>query len=135
MASSTLLSHAYSADEAEEEQLLLLLSPDQAELIESFRRDVRHCETEEEKLRLCAEARSRLLEQYTQVELLIALFERVMLAECAHYRKYKRTRTEAGKILLDAQDEWGRFIARKEKLRWRRIEAGLGLPTERICWN
>lgn len=46
-------------------------------MIEGFRRDVRLCEADEEKFRLCAEARCRLLEKYTQVGLLIALYERV----------------------------------------------------------
>jgi hypothetical protein len=44
-----------SSDEVKDEQLLL--SPDQPESIETFRRDVRRCETDEEKFRLCAEAR------------------------------------------------------------------------------
>ena len=86
------------------------MSPDQAEFIEAFRRDVRRCETDEEKFRLCAEARGRLLEQYTQVELLIALFERVMLAECPGYRSCKRNKENAGRTQVDAEDEWDRFI-------------------------
>jgi hypothetical protein len=65
-----------SADQMEDE--CLLLTADQAELLDTFRKDVRLCETEEEKFQLCAQMRSRLLDQYTQVELLIALFEHAM---------------------------------------------------------
>ncbi|KAK3356290.1 hypothetical protein B0T25DRAFT_536432 [Lasiosphaeria hispida] len=96
------------ADKVEDEQLLL--SRDQAELIETFRQDVRRCGTNEEKFHLCAEARGRLLEQYTQVELLIALFERAMLAECPDYRSYKRNKANAGRTGVDIEDEWDRFI-------------------------
>lgn len=41
---------------------------------------VRLCKTDTEKFRLYAEIRNRLLDQYTQVELLIALSERIILA-------------------------------------------------------
>lgn len=43
-----------SPDEVKDEELLL--SPDQAELVEAFRQEVRRCETDEEKFRLYAEA-------------------------------------------------------------------------------
>lgn len=86
------------------------MSPDQAELVEAFRRVVRRCETDEEKFRLCAEARGRLLEQDTQVELLIALFERIMLAECPGYRSCKRSKGHSGRTQVDAENEWDRFI-------------------------
>jgi hypothetical protein len=54
-----------SADRMEDE--CLLLTADQAELLDTFRKDVRLCETDEEKFQLCAQMRSRLLDQYTQV--------------------------------------------------------------------
>jgi hypothetical protein len=44
------------------------------------------------------------------VELLIALFERVMLAECPNYRSCKRNKEKARRTQVDAEDEWGRFI-------------------------
>ncbi|KAL8364652.1 hypothetical protein RB595_003775 [Gaeumannomyces hyphopodioides] len=97
-----------SSDEVEEEQLLL--SPDQVALIDAFRRDVRRCGTDEDKFHLCAEARGRLLEQHTRVELLIALFERVMLAECPGYRSCKRSKENAARTQVDAKDEWDHFI-------------------------
>ncbi|KAK4222173.1 hypothetical protein QBC38DRAFT_520115, partial [Podospora fimiseda] len=74
---------------------------------QAFRQDVRRYETDEGKFRICAEARSRLLEQHTQVKLLIALYERVMLAECPGYRSCKKN---AGRTQIDANDEWDRFI-------------------------
>ncbi|KAM0322093.1 hypothetical protein ACHAQA_009722 [Verticillium albo-atrum] len=70
---------------------------------------VRLCATDAEKFRLCEEMRSRLLDKYTQVELLIALFERVMHAECPDYRSYKKTQAKAERAQNDAE-EWGRFI-------------------------
>ena len=83
MSSSAPQRQSDSSDEVKDEQLLL--SPGQAELVEAFRQEVRRCETDEEKFRLCAEARGRLLEQHTQVEWLITLFERIMLAEYPGY--------------------------------------------------
>lgn len=47
MDSSAPLRQPDSAGKVEDEQLLL--SPDQAELIETFRRDVRRCKTDAEK--------------------------------------------------------------------------------------
>ncbi len=41
-----------SADQIEDEYLLL--TADQAELLNTFRKDVRLCETNEEKFQLCA---------------------------------------------------------------------------------
>ncbi|KAK3900121.1 hypothetical protein C8A05DRAFT_17545 [Staphylotrichum tortipilum] len=108
MSPSTPQCQADSSDEVKDEQLLL--SPDQAESIETFRQDVRRCETDEEKFRLCAEARGRLLVQHTRVELLIALFERVMLAECPGYRSCKSSKGTSGRAQVDAEDEWDRFI-------------------------
>lgn len=78
--------------------------------METFRQDVRRCETDEEKFRLYAEARGRLLEQHTRVELLIALFERVMLAECPGYRSCKSRKKISGRAQVDVEDEWDRFI-------------------------
>ena len=49
--------------------------------------------------------RSRLLDQYTQVELLIVLFERAMQDECRNYGNYKKNK---GKADSDAA-EWGAF--------------------------
>lgn len=108
MSSSTPQCQLDSSDEVKDEQLLL--SPDQAKSIETFRQDVRRSETDEEKFRLCAEARGRLLEQHTRVELLIALFERVMLAECPGYRSCKSRKKNPGRAQVDAEDEWDRFI-------------------------
>src|SRR5947208_8041226 len=82
-----------SADQMEDEYLLL--TADQAELLNTFRKDVRLCETDEEKFQLCAQMRSRLLDQYTQVELLIALFERAMQDECHNYGNYKKNKGKA----------------------------------------
>ncbi|KAM0271863.1 hypothetical protein ACHAQH_008963 [Verticillium albo-atrum] len=96
-------------DAADEEPYLLLISTTQAELIETFRTDVRLCETDAEKFRLCEEMRSQLLDKYTEVGLLIALFERVMLAECPDYRSYKKTQAKADRAQNDAE-EWARFI-------------------------
>ena len=110
-----------TAAKFEDEQLLL--SPDEAELIETFRRDVRRCGTDDGKLQLCAEMRGRLLEQHTQVELLVALFERVMLVECPGYRRHKSNRAKASRSPVDAEDEWDRFIG----------VAANGLDTIRKC--
>ena len=96
-----------SADQMEDEYLLL--TADQAELLNTFRKDVRLCETDEEKFQLCAQMRSRLLDQYTQVELLIALFERAMQDECHNYGNYKKNKGKAKVTDSDAV-EWERFI-------------------------
>ncbi|KAK4220710.1 hypothetical protein QBC38DRAFT_378462 [Podospora fimiseda] len=99
-----------SSDKLEDEQLeQLLLSSDQAKLIQAVRENLRRCETNEGKFRICAEARSQLLEQHTQFELLIALFERVMLVECPGYRSWRRKKN-VGLAHIDAEDERDRFI-------------------------
>lgn len=103
MSSSTPQRQPDSSNEVKDEQLLL--SPDQAGLVEAFRQEVRRCETDEEKFRLYAEARGQLLEQYTQVELLITLFERVMLAECPGYRSCKRSKGNLGKTQVNVEDK------------------------------
>lgn len=94
-------------DQVEDEELLL--ADDQAELIDTFRRDVRLCETDAEKFRLCAEVRSQLLSRHTEVVLLITLFDRVMLAECRDYRNYKQRDRNPEREQNNAK-EWDRFI-------------------------
>lgn len=94
-------------DQVEDEELLL--AGDQAELIDMFRRDVRLCKTDEEKFRLCEEVRSQLLSRHTEVVLLIALFDRVMLAECRDYRNYKQRDRNPEKDQSNAK-EWDQFI-------------------------
>ncbi|KAM4067335.1 hypothetical protein HRG_001305 [Hirsutella rhossiliensis] len=107
MDSSALPDPPGSVNEAEVESFLL--PADQAELIETFRKDVRLCESDAGKFRLCSQMRNWLLVQHTQVELLIALFERVMLAECPDYRSYKKKKAKPEKTQFDAE-EWDRFI-------------------------
>lgn len=97
----------FDLNQVEDEQLLL--AADQAELIDTFRRDVRLCKTGAEKFRLCAEVRSQLLSRHTEVLLLIALFDRVMLAECPDYRDYKKRDRDPEKDQNNAK-EWDRFI-------------------------
>ena len=53
--------------------------------------------------------RSRLLDQYTQVELLIALFEHAMQDECHNYGNYKKNQGKA-KMTDSNAAEWERFI-------------------------
>lgn len=96
-----------NTDQVEDERLLL--AADQAELIGRFRRDVRLCKTDAEKFRLCAKVRSQLLSQHTEVVMLIALFDRVMLAECAGYRNYKKRVGNPHNEQANAE-EWDRFI-------------------------
>ena len=96
-----------SANQIEDEHLLL--TTNQAELLDKFRKNVHLCKTDAEKFQLCAEMRSELLDQYTQVELLIALFERIMLDECPNYRNYKKNK---GRVKMTEPDdaEWEHFI-------------------------
>ncbi len=95
-----------SADRIEYERFLL--TADQAELLDAFCKEIRLCDSDVDKFQLCAQMRSRLLDQHTQVELLIAFVERTMLDECPKYGNYKKNK---GKKTTDPDTaEWGRFI-------------------------
>ncbi|KAK3985469.1 hypothetical protein QBC44DRAFT_299108 [Cladorrhinum sp. PSN332] len=112
MASSSVLLQPRGPS-CENESERLLLSCDQVDQLNRFRRNVRQCETDAEKFQLCAQVRGQLLDQHTQLELVIAFFEQVMLDECLQYGNYKkrerRKKQDARQTQADEND-WDHFI-------------------------
>ncbi|KAK3343935.1 hypothetical protein B0T25DRAFT_572915 [Lasiosphaeria hispida] len=76
----------------------LLLNPDDAKLIETFRQEIHFCETDTEKFDKCIQKRDELLEENDKLVLRLTAFEHVMSAECILYRGRKeRTRPLASR--------------------------------------
>lgn len=93
----------------------LFLPRSEANLVETFRHEIRLCETDTQKFGKCIQKRDELLEENDGYILRLAAFEHVMSAECTSYRGRKerarpratpprRTATE------DGAAKWDRFV-------------------------
>jgi hypothetical protein len=92
----------------------LLLTADEAKLIETFRQEIHFCETDTEKFDKCIQKRDELLEENDKLVLRLAAFEHVMSAECILYRGRKeRTRPLASRPRTADENgaaKWDRFV-------------------------
>ncbi|EJT67988.1 hypothetical protein GGTG_14435, partial [Gaeumannomyces tritici R3-111a-1] len=60
---------------------LLVLSLDQARQINQFRIQIRLCETDTEKYKVCTQTRDDVLERRTEVQLLVSAYEHIIMDE------------------------------------------------------
>jgi len=92
----------------------LLLTPNEAKLIEKFRRNIRLCKSDSERYDKCMQKRDELLEQNDKLVLLLAAFEQVMLVECVRYeerKKHIRQPTRQPRMTQeDGAAKWDRFV-------------------------
>lgn len=86
----------------------LVLSKDQAQQLDEFRRTIRLCANDSDKYELCSRRRDDLLAAHGEVRLLIAAFERVM-RECSEYRALK-LHIHATTPTDDTTEQWKHFI-------------------------
>jgi hypothetical protein len=77
---------------AEMDDDAIILAPDQASLVDHFREELRHCETDTQRYDLCVRKRDELLDQHTGLQILVAACEKVMSTECPEYRRRKQTK-------------------------------------------
>ncbi|KAH0421178.1 hypothetical protein CcaCcLH18_13596 [Colletotrichum camelliae] len=104
----TLFNSAAISDDA------LLLDACQAEQIERFRNDIRLCQDDAAKYRLCLQTRDDLLSQHSSLQFLIAAFDRVMFAECAEYHTWRESREKPSSRPSKPREDdilvWERFV-------------------------
>lgn len=84
----------------------LVLGDDQLKEIARFQEEIRHHETDADKYRLCTRTRDDLLRRHADLRLLIAVYEHVMLDECAAYRTFKENSVPATNQKHDETEEW-----------------------------
>ncbi|KAL8366290.1 hypothetical protein RB595_004861 [Gaeumannomyces hyphopodioides] len=92
---------------------LLVLSLDQARQINQFRAQIRLCETDTEKYELCAQTRDDVLERHTEVQLLVAAYEHIIVDECVGYKEWKEKRGEGQRLPIKTREDaakWEKFI-------------------------
>ncbi|EJT69136.1 hypothetical protein GGTG_13245 [Gaeumannomyces tritici R3-111a-1] len=90
-----------------------MLSLDQARQINQFRTQIRLCETDTEKYELCAQTRNDVLEWHTEVQLLVAAYEHIIVDECAEYKEWKEKRGEGQRLPIKTREDaakWERFV-------------------------
>ena len=92
----------------------LLLTPNEAKLLEKFRHDIRLYQTDTEKYSKCIQKRDELLKDNDRLVLRLAAFEYVISIEYARYRERKeRTRRPACQPRMTQEDgvaKWERFV-------------------------
>lgn len=91
----------------------LMLSLDQAQQIDQFRTQIRRCKTDTEKYELCAQARDDVLERHTEMELLVAAYEHIIVDECAEYKEWKEKRGEGQRLPIKIREDaakWEKFV-------------------------
>ncbi|KAL8367055.1 hypothetical protein RB599_010966 [Gaeumannomyces hyphopodioides] len=91
---------------------LLVLSLNQARHINQFRTQIRLCETDTEKYELCAQTRDDVLERHTEVQLLIAAYEHIIVDECVGYKEWKEKGGEGQGLPIKTREDaakWERF--------------------------
>ncbi|KAK0701088.1 hypothetical protein B0T26DRAFT_763683 [Lasiosphaeria miniovina] len=98
-----------------EYEVELLLPRSEAKLVETFRQEIRLCETDTQKFGKCIQKRDELLEENDGFILRLTAFENVMSVECTSYRGRKeRARplaTPPGRIVTgDGAAKWDRFV-------------------------
>ena len=92
---------------------LLVLSLDQARQINQFRAQIRLCESDTEKYELCAQTRDDVLERHTEVQLLVAAYEHIIVDECVGYKEWKEKRGEGQRLPIKTREDavkWERFV-------------------------
>ncbi|KAL8299207.1 hypothetical protein RB594_003659 [Gaeumannomyces avenae] len=92
---------------------LLVLSLDQARQINQFRTQIRLCETDTEKYELCAQTRDDVLERHTEVQLLVAAYEHIIVDECVGYKEWKEKGGEGQGLPIKTREDaakWERFV-------------------------
>jgi hypothetical protein len=85
------------------------LTPEQASQADCFREELRSCETDAARYELCVQKREELLDQQTELQLLIATCELIMSTECPTYRRRKQTRARESRK-EDDTEQWNRFL-------------------------
>ncbi|KAK6206185.1 hypothetical protein QIS74_13604 [Colletotrichum tabaci] len=105
----TLLDSTAVSDDA------LLLDACQAKQIDRFRDEIRLCQDEATRYRLCLQTRDDLLSQHSSLQFLIAAFDQVMLAECAEYHAWRKNRNKkpSSRVTNSREDDisvWERFV-------------------------
>ncbi|KAH9225122.1 hypothetical protein K456DRAFT_59713 [Colletotrichum gloeosporioides 23] len=92
----------------------LLLSACQAEKIDRFRDEIRLCQDDAAKYRLCLQTRDDLLSQHSSLQFLIDAFNQVMFAECAEYHTWRKNRDKPSSRPLKPREDdilvWERFV-------------------------
>ncbi|OCL13860.1 hypothetical protein AOQ84DRAFT_309859, partial [Glonium stellatum] len=88
----------------------LLLGPNHAQKIHAFRDTLRSKSNETDKFQACMEMRDQLLDQKTELELICARMEDVMLIECVQYKEEKRCWSKRLKNGDTDAERWERFI-------------------------
>ncbi|KAJ0359430.1 hypothetical protein COL26b_014361 [Colletotrichum chrysophilum] len=90
----------------------LVLNADQAEQIDRFLHEIRLCQNDTAKYKLCLQTRDDLLGQHSSLQFLIAAFDQVMFAECAEYHTWRenRVRSRPSKLREDDILVWERFV-------------------------
>ncbi|KAK4206393.1 hypothetical protein QBC37DRAFT_300890 [Rhypophila decipiens] len=78
---------------------LLVLSLEQARLIDQFRARIRLCETDTERYELCTQTRDDVLRQETEGQLLADAYEHVIVKECIGYKEWKENKAETWTLL------------------------------------
>ncbi|WQF76292.1 Putative JmjC domain-containing protein [Colletotrichum destructivum] len=104
----TLLDSTAVSDDA------LLLDACQAKQIDRFRDEIRLCQDEATRYRLCLQTRDDLLSQHSSLQFLIAAFDQVMLAECAEYHAWRKNRKKPSSRQTNSREDdisiWERFV-------------------------
>ena len=97
-----------------ENKVNLVLTSQEAKLIEKFRQEIRLCETDTEKYSKYIQKQDELLEKNDRLVLQLAAFEQVMSVEYATYRGRKeRTRPLGSRPRIleeDSAARWDRFV-------------------------
>jgi len=92
----------------------LLLTPNEAKLLEKFRHDIRLCQTDLERYDKCLQKRDELLEENDRLVLRLAAFEHVMSRECVWYRERKERVRQPARLPRMTQEDgaakWERFV-------------------------
>ncbi|KAK2758930.1 hypothetical protein CKAH01_16758 [Colletotrichum kahawae] len=113
----TLFNSAAISDDA------LLLDACQAEQVERFRNNIRLCQDDAAKYRLCLQTRDDLLSQHSSLQFLIAAFDRVMFAEGEKYCKVLRTAARAVSEWAEAAIKLNRvMLGRHQRVRARLVK-------------
>ncbi|KAL8379117.1 hypothetical protein RB599_008781 [Gaeumannomyces hyphopodioides] len=92
---------------------LLVLSLDQTRQINQFRTQIRLCETDAEKYKLCAQTRNDVLERHTEVQFLVAAYKHIIVDECIGYKEWKEKGGEGQRLPIKTREDaakWERFI-------------------------
>jgi hypothetical protein len=96
----------------------LVLSHNQRQQVDVFRDEICRAKDKEEKYKLCTQIRDKLLFQHTGLELLFAVFDRIIFSTLAEYTAWKNRDsipTEFTHLKGDEAARWDKFIAVAKK--------------------